>query len=166
MRDKHVSRNSQIISNLFSDCVLSMTLTVLAGALTAMIDGILTSRFLGSQAMAAYGIASAYYSVTSFVRNLLMIGCVSVCTRIIGKHDSKKLSSVFSITVMIAIIISFAWLSFGMLFTENLSVIFGAREYQIEMTSAYLEGVFLGSPAFMCYVILVPLSISTETRAA
>ncbi len=112
-------RNSRIISNLFGDCVLSMALTVLAGALTAMIDGILTSRFLGSQAIAAYGIASAYYSVVSFVRNLLMIGCVSVCTRIIGKHDSEKLSSVFSITVMLAIIISFAWLSIGMLFTDN-----------------------------------------------
>ena len=115
------ARNSRIISNLFSECVLSMALTVLAGALTATIDGILTSRFLGSQAMAAYGIASAYYSVALFVRNLLMIGCVSVCTRIIGKHDSEKLSSVFFITVMLAIIISFAWLSIGMLFTEIFS---------------------------------------------
>ena len=158
----HITGNSdqryiQVIHTLFNDSVLVMTITVLASASTAMIDGILTSRFLGSRAMTAYGIASVYYSITTLFRSFFMVGCTAVCTRAIGKHDTRKLHSVFSITIMLTVLISFIWLYLGISSTQGLAIIFGARENQIVMTSAYLKGVFLGSPAFMCYITLIYL---------
>ena len=154
------NRENAIIRSLFQKAMLTMLVAELSGAVTAIIDGILTGRYLGSAALASCGLGAPYYSIASIVSGILMVGCTNLCTRAIGAGDRKKLSEVFSLTVGLAILLSGLLALSGALFPGMYASLFGAGGASRELfsgTAEYLRGLFIGAPGFILYVVLTPI---------
>lgn len=149
-----------ITKNLFQKTMLTMLVAELSGGTTAIIDGILTGRFLGAQALAVSGLGSPYYSVVSIVSGILMVGSTNLCTRAIGKGDREGLSSVFSLTVGLGVILSVLLAALGASTPGSFALLFGARgaaEEIYSQTASYLRGLFVGAPGFILNVVFIPM---------
>ncbi|MBO4836298.1 MAG: ATP-binding protein [Clostridia bacterium] len=155
-----ITPQSAITGKLFQKAMLTMLVAELSGAVTAMIDGALTGRYLGNTALAACGLGSPYYSIASVISGVLMVGSTGLCTNAIGRGNRKRLSGVFSLTVMTGVAASCILALAGVLFSDGFAVLFGAGNASEEVfaeTSVYLKGLFPGAPGFVMFVVLTPI---------
>lgn len=149
-----------IARSLFQKTMVTMLIAELSGAFTAIVDGIITGRFLGGSALAAAGLGAPYYSIASIISGILMVGCTNLCTNAIGKGDKEQLQKVFSLTVVMGGALSAVLAVSGIIFAGGFASMFGAKGASAEVfavTCAYLRGVFVGAPGFIMFVILTPL---------
>ena len=149
-----------ITTRLFQDAVLTMLVAELTSAASTFVDGVIIGRFLGDSAIAAYGVAEPYYSIAAMIRCLLMAGCVTLCTRALGKGDKKRAGSVFSLTVTGGLILAVALMVFGLIFSPQIAAAFGARGDAADILPiavGYLRGIFPGAPAFILFIVLIPI---------
>lgn len=153
-------RDEYILRKLFQNTMLTMLVAELSGAVTAVIDGVLTGAFLGPTALAAFGIGGPYFSLASILSGVLMVGATALCTRAAGKGDTEETTRVFSLTMLLGLILSVLFGLSGTLFSGALATAFGARGASASLhavTSDYLRGVFIGAPGFILFVILTPI---------
>ena len=154
------SADGAITRNLFQKTMVTMLVAELSSGATAIIDGILTGRFLGAQALAVSGLGAPYYSVVSIVSGVLMVGSTNLCTKAIGKGDRKGLNGVFSLTIALGTILSVLLAVFGISMPGRFALLFGAKGATEEIyfqTASYLRGLFLGAPGFILNVVLTPM---------
>ncbi|MBR3391776.1 MAG: ATP-binding protein [Firmicutes bacterium] len=149
-----------ITRKLFRKTMLTMLIAELSGALTAIIDGILTGRYLGATGLAACGLGAPYYSIASIISGLLMVGSTNLCTKAIGRGNREELTGVFSLTIALGVVLSGLLAFSGAGFPRAFASLFGADGASGEViseTAAYLRGLFLGAPGFILFVILTPV---------
>ena len=153
-------RKDNITFKLFQSTMLTMLVAELSGAATAIIDGIVTGRYLGNTALAAHGIGMPYFSIVSIVSGILMVGSCAMCTRSIGKGDEKETGRIFSLTVLLGITLSIFLAVCGTAFAAQIASFLGAGPDTGDLHVAvrsYLKGIFPGAPGFIMFVILTPL---------
>ena len=154
------TKDPYIMRKLFRGTMLTMLIAELSNALAAIIDGILTGRFLGPTALAACGLGGPYFSIATIFSGLLMVGCTAMCTRAIGKGDTKETSRVFTLTVTLGVVFSVLLAVFGTAFAGTFATLFGARGASAALhdtTKDYLRGVFPSAPAFILCMVLTPI---------
>ena len=137
-----------------------MLIAELTTAVGAFIDCVVTGRFLGSEAVAVYAVSDPYFSIAAMIRCFLMAGCVTLCTRALGKGDKKKAGEVFSLSVTTGLILAVILMLVGLIFTPQIAAFFGARGNAANihgLSVDYFRGLFLGAPAFVLFVILIPI---------
>lgn len=156
-----VEKNGNVITaRMFQNTMLTMLAAELSGALTAIIDGVITGQFLGPVALAAFGIGNPYFSIASIVSGILMVGSTAMCTRAVGRGDKAELTRIFSLTVLLGSFLSVILAAFGSSFADPLATLFGASPSSPDLhaqTAQYLRSIFLGAPGFIMFVILTPL---------
>ena len=147
-------------AKLFRSAMITLLIAELTGALTAIIDSMLTGRFLGAASLAAFGLGGPYYSIASIISGVLMVGSINMMTKAVGRGDSRGLSGIFSLTVTLGVTLSALFCAGGLVFTEELASLFGAKAASAEVFSGtvdYLRGVFIGAPGFIMFVVLTPM---------
>ncbi len=140
--------------------MLTMLIAELSGAGTAIIDGIITGRFLGSTSLAAHGIGSPYFSIASIISGILMVGSTAMCTRSIGKGVIAETDRIFSLTMILGVGLSVLLAVSGTVFAGPVARMLGARGASADLYDAvrdYLRGIFPGAPGFILFVVLTPL---------
>ena len=115
---------SKITKKLFINLLCTAVLTRFASSAVAVIDGLLTSRFLGTANMAANGIAAAYFFIISILSSWLVTGCQNLCIAALGKGDKKEASRLFNMVFWFALVVSTLIGIYGTFFTESISVLF------------------------------------------
>ena len=153
-------KDPYIMRKLFRDTMFTMLIAEVSNALAAIIDAILTGRFLGPTALAACGIGGPYFSIATIFSGILMVGCTALCTRAVGKGDTKETSRVFTLTVTLGVVLSVLLAVFGTIFAGAFATLFGARGASAalhETTQAYLRGLFPSAPAFILVMVLTPI---------
>ena len=98
-----------------------------ANMLTGFIDGILTSVFLGVNAMTAYGIAVTYYTMNTIYSYVLVTGSLLLCSSKIGQNRTEEAKSVFSLAVWMTFAVSALVTVLGLVFAEPFAHFLGAR---------------------------------------
>ena len=147
--------NNNILKNIFKTALVSMIIANLADVVATIIDGILTGRFLGAEAIAAFGIAKPFFSVTGIIRAVLSSGAMIMTSHMIGKGDSKKTNQIFSITCILGIALSVGFAVIGILFIDQFTSILGARGDLFPIVRKYLAGLLLGVPAIIMSNVIV-----------
>lgn len=153
------TKKDTITIRLFQNAMLTMLVAELSGAFTAIIDGMVTGRWLGPGALAAFGVGTPYFSIASIISGILMVGCTAICTRAVGKGDKDELTRVFSLTVLLGGVLSVLLAFFGFVFADALASLFGAKAGSALHGDVvqYLRGIFIGAPGFILFVILTPI---------
>ena len=118
---------SSIIPKLYRSSVISIIVAVIATMIGVVIDGIVISRFLGSDAMAAYGIVTPVINMTSVFSGVLSTGVQVVCAQHLGAGDAKSARRAFSMCMIVTLAISILILALILIFRTDIAVLLGAR---------------------------------------
>ena len=141
---------------LVTQIVSSMTVT-----LCMLIDSIMIGRFLGVDAMSAYGLASPLLLVFAAFGSLISAGVQVLCGKTVGRGDREGTDACFSVSVFLAAAISALGLLLVFLLLGPLTSLLGAGRPGPDnpvygLTRDYITGFILGAPAFLCAQIMVP----------
>ncbi len=147
-----------MVQKLFKQMVISQIVSAMAVMLCLVIDSIMIGRFLGTDAMAAYGLANPVLLIFAAFGSLLSSGIQVVCSRAMGTGDEEKINRCYSLSVIIAVSVSLVGVAVVIIFADPLCRLLGAKEGTVvfRLTKDYLIGFVLGAPFFIAAQILVP----------
>lgn len=149
---------SAFTRNHFVDTLLVFMVAELADSLCGIIDGIFIGRFLGTTAIAAHGIASPVFVFLCIFSYLLTTAFQQMGTIAIGKGKLKEANGLFNLAMAVTAGIALLVLVIGLLAPHSFARLLGADNGPVgEMTVQYLEAVFLGTPALLLFLVLVPV---------
>lgn len=157
-----------ITAKQFLNAMISFTLIEFANSLTCMIDGMVTARFLGPNAIAGVGIAGIYFSICAVISFTLAAAGQSLCTYYLGKGDYEKSNRIYSTIFAIGMAAGLLLTILGVLFAGPFAQLLGARGENailLDYAKSYLIGVFLGSvPNIMVAALCPLLTLAGKTK--
>ena len=147
-----------MIRKLIRQMLLAQALSALTGSLCLMIDNIMIGRFLGVQAIAAYGLANPILLVLGAFGTMLAAGVQMACSRSLGSGDLEETNRGFSSAIGLMLGVALPVTALVLLLRNPLATALGAgTEGELyDMTRDYLAGFILGAPAVMGALVLVP----------
>ena len=98
--------DSLIQKKLFRETCFVMICQQLSQRAVGFIDGLITSVFLGSMAMAASGLTYPFFSITATFSGMIMLGNQKLFIDFLGKGDKEKAKSVLSTALTTTLVIS------------------------------------------------------------
>ena len=137
--------------------MIVMVVTVLSTMLGMLVDGIVTSRYLGQTYMSAYGLASPVFNMLVAINGVLASGIQILCSRHIGTGELDRAKQVHTISVMAAFFISIVLMVVIFFFSEDIAMLLGARGKDIDLlpeASGYLKGLAFGVPPLMIAFVI------------
>lgn len=146
--------NNYTLKRIFRAALIAMIIADLAEIIAAMIDGMLTGRFLGAESIAAFGIAKPFFSITGVLSAVLSSGAMITASHVIGKGDKANTNQIFSLTCLGGIILSTGFALTGIIFINQFASILGANGELFPIVKKYLLGLLLGVPAIVMGNIL------------
>ena len=157
------SKEKSIISGMFFSAALAMIFTQVAGVAANVIDGIVTSRFLGESAYSAVSLLGPFTSTLVLIAGFLSTGSQVVCSQLVGKGEKDNANRVFSFawltTLVISVLLVFGCIAFpGFLFSVC-GVSPAKNELIYQEMMQYLHGYMFGIPALMAIQILGPMAV-------
>lgn len=147
-----------MIQKQFKSIVVAQIFSALAVTVCLLIDGMLTSKFLGEDAMAAFGMAGALIFLFAAIGGTIAAGAQIVSSKALGQGDAKEANASFSSAVATGFVISIISVVIVMLFADPISVVLGAVKGTTTqaLTRDYLVGYMIGCPAFVLIQTLNP----------
>lgn len=155
-KDKNI-----IIGKMLRNAALGIILMEISGAVTYIIDGIMTSRFLGDSALAATGIASVSYTILAIISGIISAGGQKICCGEIGSGKKQQANNTFSMVIFITAVISIIVSVLGIIFSGSLASLMGADASYTSLynnTTDYIRGFFIGAPGHIFVAVLIPLA--------
>lgn len=147
-----------MVKKLFKQMVATQIVSAMAIMICMLIDSIMIGRFLGVDAMAAYGLATPILLLFSAIGSMMSAGVQVMCGKTIGNSDEAGTNRCFSIAVSSAVVISVTGIILVYIFMNPICRLLGGYEGTVvfNMTADYLKGFLLGAPAFILAQICVP----------
>lgn len=153
------SQNDRLIKKIMTGYAISFIIIGIADSLTMIADGMIVSRGLGANALAALGLADPSYKIVSLFSGVLATGLQALCAQAMGSGDREKVNRLFSTgaAVMAAAILILTFC--GFVFTDELCALFGAgKDAEVyRHLYDYLHGWFSGIPGYILFFVLSPL---------
>lgn len=118
-------------------------------SLYIVVDGLLVSRILGRNPLAAVTVAVPAMEVMIALSMLISVGSGVIISNKKGRDDLKGARETFNISVRLLLILSFVIMGACILFLKPIVGFLGATDELVEMTTEYLKYLFLFAPTFM-----------------
>ncbi len=159
-----------MIRKLFRQMVVTQILSAMTVTLCMLIDSIMISRFLGVEAMAAYGLASPVLLVFAAFGSMLSAGIQVMCGKTMGRGDMDGTNACFTVSVLMALLVSVVGVAAVLFFAAPLTTILGAGQPTADnvvfrLTKDYLTGFIIGAPAFIFAQVMVPYMQISGSRS-
>lgn len=153
------AKEDTILRSQLKNAAFGIVLMELAGAVTYIIDGIITSRFLGSTALAASGMTGICFTILAIISGVFSAGTQQLCCNDIGRGDVERANRTFSTTLLVLLVLSVLIAAAGIGFADGIATLIGASPSIPELhTDArnYIRGFFFGAPAHLFVAVLIP----------
>lgn len=148
-----------ILRRMFFTILLTTMIIEFTQVGSNFIDGIITSKLLSADEMAAVGMAYPVFSLVGIISGCLATGMRTLCSQEIGRGNTKRLSKLFSETVCISVLIALAIVA-GLYFARYpFAKLIGANDNAsnlLEPTVQYILGLLPGIPAIMVCATMSP----------
>ena len=146
-----------MVKKLVRQMLPAQIVSALTVTLCLLIDNIMIGRFLGDQALAAYGFASPLLLVIGAVGSMLCAGVQVACGKSLGKGDQEETNVGYASAIAVAAAFSIVFTVLVVLLRVPLSKALGADSPELLAdTSGYIAAFCIGAPASMAALILVP----------
>lgn len=147
-----------MIRKLIRQMLAAQTLSALTVSLCLLIDNIMIGRFLGVQAIAAYGLANPVLLVIGAIGSMLAAGVQVACSKSLGSGSREETNKGYSSAMALMLGISLLFMLLVLVFRSPLATAMGAgREGPLfDQTRDYLAGFIIGAPGSMGALVLVP----------
>ena len=158
-----------MIRKLFRQMMVTQIVSSMTVTLCMLIDSIMIGRFLGVDAMAAYGYSQPVLLAFAAPGAMISAGVQVVCGRTMGSGDREGTDACFTVSVALTLLIAALGLVLVPLFASPLCTLLGAgqpgRGNPVHgLTRQYLLGFILGVPAFLTAQIMVPYMQMSGSR--
>lgn len=153
-----------IVSKAYFKLLPVQILGIIVNALNGFIDSFITSRFLGTQALAAIG----YFGPVSTIIGITWVvttGIQIMCSQYIGGGDKNKVNSLFSTGIVFLSGFALLVTTLCMIFHTPLAVVLGGRGETAGMLSDYILGYAPGIIGqVLSGVLMVFLPFNSDTK--
>lgn len=152
---------SKMLSYNFHKNTVSKIISAESGTIATVIDSIIISKFLGLDAMGAYGIAVPAVYLIIAISKLFSDGGARQCGISMGKADRKHSNSVYSTSIISAILMAFAIMIIILIAPEWVARLLGANgaaECYLNGAADFLRGYALGIPGYVLLLNLIPFA--------
>lgn len=151
-----MNTDTHLLNKMFKGVLITNAISIAAGIVCVMIDGIITGQFLGADAVAAAGLLHPVVMIINIVGGLLG-GVGIMCTRYLGKAQLDRVNQVFSIVVITGFVVTAIFMAVIYVFAPGIGSALGAKtgsQEIVDMISEYLRGLVVGM-MFMRFTILL-----------
>ncbi len=150
MENKQTKTTELNVSQFFQNNMIGMIAATMMAMLGLVVDGIITSRFLGPECMAAYGLVTPVVNMIMFFSGIFSGGTQVICAHLVGRGKNAEAKSVFSMCMLVTIILSVILMGVIFIWRNEISMSLGASGKSINllpMASDYLLGVLFSIPS-------------------
>ena len=153
-------KTKDVISSMFFSAAIAMIFSQVAGVSATIIDGIITSRFLGADALSAISLMGPFVSTVVLVAGFVSTGSQVLCSSLIGEGKRDEAKAIFSLSIIISILGAVLIILLCGLFPDGILRICGVspdrnQQFYKGMID-YLHGYMYGIPAVMLVQIIGP----------
>lgn len=150
-----------LIARVFRKSMWPMVAGQFIMFLGALVDGILISRFLGTESMAAFGLFHPLQLVIMIISQIFATGVQNTCGKAFGEGKPEQAEIFYSSSVAAILILSGATM-FGLLFfAENIAAILGAAGESANL-SPFLQDFLHGFAFAVIPMCLINLNVTTR----
>ncbi len=156
------------ISAMFSSTSIAMIFTELTGVIALLIDGIVTSRFLGSDAYSGISLLRPFSSIVLLCAGFLSTGCTVSCSKLVGLGKRDDANEVFNLVVFLSILLSAILLVACIIAPPRILELCGVKLTKLPELNpymySYLRGYQIGIPAMVLCQILGPIVVMDSNK--
>ena len=154
------SKQDKLISRLFKDTLVIFLLSMFVSTIGYIIDGVITGEFLGTEAIAAFGLTMPYQRFVTIFPSVIVLGMQVMCSKFLGRGELREANGIFSLAMAAALSTAIFLTAGTFLFPEQIADILGAEESLKEirpLTIDFLQAYALGLPAIAAVTIFTPI---------
>ncbi|MBO4336592.1 MAG: ATP-binding protein [Lachnospiraceae bacterium] len=149
---------SKLIRAVFISSMVTMIMSNLATFAGSMVDGVITSRFLGSECMAAFQLSIPLNLCVVMIFQVFSIGVQNTCARFLGEGKPQSSISAYTTSVLILTVIGIIAGAAAAAFHSPISALLGATGSKASLSGdlgQYITGLSFGLPV----MFIMPLTI-------
>jgi len=150
----------KLIARLFKDTLIIFLLSLFVSTIGYVIDGILTGEFLGTEAIAAFGLTMPYQKFVTIFPSVVVLGMQVLCSKFLGRGELHTANGIFSLAVIVTLIAAVLMMCATLLFTTQIADILDAKEKLgiiRPLTIDFLQAYSFGLPAITAVTIFTPI---------
>ncbi len=147
-----------MIRKLVRQMLAAQVFSALTVSVCLMIDNIMIGRFLGVDAIAAYGLANPVLLLVGALGSMLSAGIQVACSKSLGRSSQTETNAGYSSALAMTAVISGVIAALVLIFRSPLAAALGAGHEGglFRETKGYLAGFIIGAPGSIGALILVP----------
>lgn len=156
-------RERDVVASMFLPAAIVMIFTQMTGVVANIIDGVITSRYLGPDAYASVSLLGPLVNIVLLFASFISIGGQIVCSRKIGTGQRDEANAVFSFSAVFGLVIGALFVLFSIVTPGTLFRVCGVsldkRPELYGHMLQYLRGYLVGIPAVIMVQVLSPFLV-------
>ena len=160
---------ADLIPSMFVSTAIAMIFTQLAGYGTVLIDGIITSRALGSHAYSGVSLLGPFNGILLLLSGGVSIGAQVVSSQSIGRGEKDRANASFTIAVISVIVLALVLVLLCIFLPGELFSFCGVTEAShpeiYPHMSGYLKGFMPGIVFMMLIQVIGPFIVMDSGKA-
>lgn len=154
---------SDNIAAMYSSTAIAMIFTSLTGVISVLIDGIIASRFLGSDVYSGIALLRPFTSVVMLLASFLSTGCSFVCSHQVGMGETRKANEAFNLASAIGLLFAGLLILVAVSVPDTVLRLCGVSLTKYPELNphmyGYLRGYMIGLPAFLLVEVFGPVLV-------
>lgn len=146
--------NKAKTSTIFFKYIIPQIIGLFFNSIYFIVDGIFIGNKLGSEVLAAVGVAVPLVSFTYAISMLIAIGAGVRMSIFKGQGKPEKAREIFNIINIFTLVFTLAYMALGIIFLEPISRILGANSDTITDVMTYLKYYIMFSPFYIFSFVL------------
>lgn len=137
-----------------------MLVNEITSSVAVMADGIILSRAFDMYSVAAHGLCTPYTNAVKFITCFFATGTQVSCSRAVAAGRLEKANRIFTVSSVIAVIISVSIAVLITIFASPIAAVLGANsdaEHLLVPTTDYLRGLAVGLPVTLGTSFLISI---------
>lgn len=162
------NKESNIIASMFLPAAVVMIFTQLVGVVANIIDGVVTSRFIGEDAYSAVSLLGPMVQIILLFATFVSVGCQIVCSEKIGAGRRDEANAVFTFAIGAGVIVSVCFVLLSLFVPGILISLCGVsasdRPELFAYCLEYLRGYLIGIPAVVMIQVVSPFLVMDNDK--
>ena len=168
MRNIFSNKDKSILDRMFMEVFWVAIIEEISHVGAEFVDGVITTRALGSQEMAAIGLIYPFFTFMVIISGCLAEGMSNTCIIELGRGHLDKVNRIFNKALWSTILVAVAGIIITLIAIDPIVYIFGARgsaESLFTSSKMYLLGLTIGFlPAMMSDVFALAVHFDNGGR--
>lgn len=146
-----------MIKKIFLTFFMVQMVTYLTTIIGNLIDGIVTGKFLGTDALAAYGLCTPFLTIMSAIAMALSVGTSTLLSTKLGRGETDEMKRSFRVCFWFILIAAAVIAAAIFVCADPIATALGAEGEVHKMAVDYMRGYSIGLPPIFIITLSMPV---------